>query len=790
MLSPMSFSATDAVDENDVILKVRSYFTSDEWLEGTSGHGALSKITELEFEIERLLDEEAGRDGPTFRASDEYREGKEKLKTLRQHHESIVIQAIVPATLPAAVVPVAAGADTVPAAIPAAVVPVAAGADTAPTDPLGNYGALLDCVGDEAIKDPRDFKILLGGLRGEAAKHDDPSPWKVAGLVLYNRHAAMAAGLLFQTFDEMWEATFDRRLDARTISHFTRLTDEKRFLGVCQTQLFPNILVETTKIKLQGKEYDISNRCNFSEVELRDYFMLAFGDNLVRIGSNKGTATWWMRKWKWDESGSIVEHMVMNAIQNLFLDLLNVHRKNRDIIFHAGAADKVIEPFDKNVTTTAWNLSRYGNQQNKNVTALILSQLAAYAMEVDPFDEERHLFAFPNTVFNLKTRTFAPHFKFDFLLTNNGREWRKPTTAQQNTIAHLFADIIPDENERKGLLSVLRNGLSGFREELFIILTGGGRNGKGLIIELYQWMCGGYSKPGHDELLTKPIKSGPNTELRSLHKKRSVVWTEPEEGAVEAIRLANVKKLTGDESHDARGLYSSDSDTRIMATSMLQCNELPHILGDKGTSVRERLVVIDFPMTFTDDPQLLKEQPQTHRRKDKSLKLPAFKEEHYCALFDYLVNSYPIEGDETGLGIYITEQSKQRAGKYLDAHDFFPSWLSEHYDVLAPDPEHDEPVAFLSIKELYADFRASPQFQDMCKKEKRLMAESKFRAAITKSNAFKGFYREAKKVRIDGKCNSKDGLINVRKKRDEDDGEADAGPSAGVESGRKRGREE
>jgi hypothetical protein len=35
-----------------------------------------------------------------------------------------------------------------------------------------------------------------------------------------------------------------------------------------------------------------------------------------------------------------------------------------------------------------------------------------------------------------------------------------------------------------------------------------------------------------------------------------------------------------------------------------------------------------------------------------------------------------------------------------------------------------------------------------------------------------------------------DGLINVRKKRDEDDGEADAGPSAGVESGRKRGREE
>ena len=195
-------------------------------------------------------------------------------------------------------------------------------------------------------------------------------------------------------------------------------------------------------------------------------------------------------------------------------------------------------------------------------------------------------------------------------------------------------------------------------------------------------------------------------------------------------------------------------------------------------------------MTFTDDTQLLQEQPQTHRRKDKSLKLPAFKEEHFCALFEYLVHQYPVERDETGLGIYITEQSKQRAGKYLDANDFFPSWLSEHYDVLAPDPESDEPVTFLSIKELYTVFRGSPQFQDMSKKEKVLMAEGKFRAAIAKSNAFKGLYREAKKVRVNGKQTTKDGLINVQKKRDEDDGEANAGPSVGIESGHKRGRDE
>ena len=33
---------------------------------------------------------------------------------------------------------------------------------------------------------------------------------------------------------------------------------------------------------------------------------------------------------------------------------------------------------------------------------------------------------------------------------------------------------------------------------------------------------------------------------------------------------------------------------------------------------------------------------------------------------------------EDGVGIYITEKAKQRAGKYLDANDLMPTWVSEH----------------------------------------------------------------------------------------------------------------
>ena len=838
-----SSSTSSTADPESAIAAVQAYFASDDWLEGSTGSSALCLVDDAEFEIERLLEDEAGQEGSAFRDSTEYANGKAKLEDLKRYHQAIANQA---PTFAAQAPPTSAHPAT---------------SDGVADNPLGPHCVLLDCISDnalansynfkvilgclqgeagqhedeapwkaaglvlynrhvaaspgvqiqtfedmwhevsfdrrldaraitqfarqsneesflvacrascisdDALANTRNFKVILGGLRGEAGKHEDEAPWKAAGLVLYNRHVAASPGVHFQTFEDMWQASFDRRLDARAITHFARQSNEESFLGVCRRESLPG---------------DLSKRTDFSESELRDYVLLAFGDNLVRIRGVEGTAVWWMRKWNWDVKGRTLEFMTIRAVQNLYIGLLTERRKRRD---EKDLPESVVnlEQMDEIITATAKALAKYGNQRNKNIVSLILAQLDAYSLDVDPFDEERHLFAFTNVMFDLRKREFTPHFKFDFMLTNSGREWRKPSAAQRDKVAALFESIIPDTDERKGLVSVLRNGLSGFREELFIILTGGGRNGKGLIIELFQWLCGRYSKAAHLELLTKSIKSGPNTELRSLHKTRSAVWTEPEEGAMEALRLANIKALSGDENHDARGLYNSDDLTRIFATLLLQCNELPHILGDKGVSVRERLVVINFPMTFTDNQQLLTTHPATNRLIDKTLKLPAFKDDHYCALFDYLVTSFPIYGDETGVAVHATEESKRRAGKYLDTHDFFPSWVSEHYDMLAPDPNSDEPVAFASIKELYADFRASPQFQDMTKRERRLMAEGKFRDAIAKSNSFKALYREAQNVAIDGKKTSKDGVINVRKKRDDDE----AGPSDTV--GSKRGRDD
>ena len=210
-------------------------------------------------------------------------------------------------------------------------------------------------------------------------------------------------------------------------------------------------------------------------------------------------------------------------------------------------------------------------------------------------------------------------------------------------VASWFESIFPDPELRRGYISVLKSGLSGKRFEYFFVATGDGCNGKGLLNEHFIYLLGldGYAAIGHLDLLTKPIKSGANSEARSLHKKRFVRYSEPNPGEqMEAVRLtSNVNELTGNEQLKARTLHEKDDDTRLHATSLLECNDPPNCVGDKGNSSQRRWRFIPFVTKFTDDAAELRSDPIKYRPKDESLKDESAKQQHYCAFFKYLVSA-------------------------------------------------------------------------------------------------------------------------------------------------------
>ena len=151
-----------------------------------------------------------------------------------------------------------------------------------------------------------------------------------------------------------------------------------------------------------------------------------------------------------------------------------------------------------------------------------------------------------------------------------------------------------------------------------------------------------------------------------------------------------------------------------------------------------------------------------YKPKDESLKSRTFKEEHYCAIFKYLVDTDRTDAED-GVGIYVTEKAKQRAGKYLDNNDLMPTWVSEHYD----DADESE-SAFSSIKDIYCKFKMSEHYQNLNKRERTLMNEKNFRSSISKSAKYKLKYREKGKVRFaDGKYNTKDGLVDLKEKSED-----------------------
>ena len=103
-------------------------------------------------------------------------------------------------------------------------------------------------------------------------------------------------------------------------------------------------------------------------------------------------------------------------------------------------------------------------------------------------------------------------------------------------------------------------GLSGQQFQYFFVFTGGGGNGKDFLNDQFIYLLdeNGYAA------IVLPTKSGPNPELRSLHKKRFVRFAEPNPGQkTEAIRLKNVDELTGCESVVARDCHSNDTDTHL-----------------------------------------------------------------------------------------------------------------------------------------------------------------------------------------------------------------------------------
>ena len=596
-------------------------------------------------------------------------------------------------------------------------------------------------IKDAHLHDATDRARLLAACHGQGAAADGkPFTWKCAARKLWLR-----GGLEEDGFEQAWaEAKEAPHHDGSTLRHYSRRSDEEGHIKICKHAL------------------GLVGRTSFKETELRDYFLLAVGDDVFCLEKRSSFLVWNDGRWIEDAGAAVLAHTLMDLAQSLFQSNKSVFDTKLSKLVAKGQGDgDEAEKLREEVIAISRTANAYGNQRNQNVLALIKNLLRAHARRDDPFDSQPFVFAFTNRAYDLTRERgddgwFAPD-KYDYLLMSCQKPWREPTTAEMTKVASWFESIFPDPDLRRAYISILKSGCSGKRFEYFFVATGDGCNGKGLLNEHFIYLLGldGYAAIGHLDLLTKPIKSGANSEARSLHKKRFVRYSEPNPGEkMEAVRLSNVNELTGNEQLKARTLHEKDDDTRLHATSLLECNEPPHCVGDKGNSSQRRWRFIPFVTKFTDDAAELRSDPAKFRPKDETLKDDDAKKQHYCAFFKYLITAENVWAPSHCLDDSMPEVTKRLAKEYLAKNDELSTWFLEEFE---EDTEVDAAgfiVNFVSLKDVKELYVSQPIFTSMRKEDQRKFSTKKLKEDFEKNILLRKFFKPAMKVKLASRARS------------------------------------
>jgi phage/plasmid-associated DNA primase len=372
--------------------------------------------------------------------------------------------------------------------------------------------------------------------------------------------------------------------------------------------------------------------------------------------------------------------IVMNELRQFVMVSINGIVKQTDL-----------ENYEEIITRLRAVLNSQINKVNGQKN--ILDQYRIYMPKVDIELDilQPYYFCFKNCAFDLRTNRRVNVQREDYITQHTGYNYEEPTEEQMQTIEQLVESIFPNPEKRRFYMSVLRTGMIALAFEYMIFATGTGGNGKGLLNGLFADMLGSaYFYKADKKLLTEPMKQGANPEVANIHKKRTVLFSEPEKNS--KIQVGTMKELTGGGELNARQLYSGDCRVKLMNTSILEYNisTKPTLNGEIDDAIIRRLRVCEFDQKF-----VLPEDgvvPEGYRVANPLYKMPDFTSTHRCAFFKYLMTY-------TDNDLYTPPIIKRETMEYFNTSDDFLGWFETNYELT--DDEED----FVPLKDMMEGYK-------------------------------------------------------------------------------------
>lgn len=372
----------------------------------------------------------------------------------------------------------------------------------------------------------------------------------------------------------------------------------------------------------------------------------------------------------------------------------------------------------------------------KTRAGIVAEVKAKIQVSVDPFDMNPSLVGFKNGVYDLDAATFRAGVSSDFVSKTVGYDYvaeRDPVRLAR--VSDFIAKIMPRADEREFLMRALASGIYGKTVQNMFILTGEGGNGKDtLVSKFYRDTIGtDLYEYSSNTILTEKRKGDLCQGISNMGKKRAVVWSEPPKQST--LQGAIIKEITGVDQVNARGLYSTNTVTKIMATCFLLCNDIPKVDSVDGGLAR-RLCVILFRSLFKSREEMAKmTNLENVYEMDAYYDTAEFRRDHRMELFHLLTDAFATFKADGYLIKRIPKSVRDASAAYLQGSDEFMGWFLSVY-------EKGAETDYIKLADVWKHYKGSDFHCNLNKAEKRLMNKAKLISDVAKNPTLRGYFKD------------------------------------------------
>lgn len=500
----------------------------------------------------------------------------------------------------------------------------------------------------------------------------------------------------------------------------------------------------TEKHKLDEK-YD-DNKLNIKKIlkllergnesDLANIFVNEFGDKFIY----RKEVLYFYNGVYWEKNET--KHLLRKYISNQFVKKLEkfnqyyVKQKSNLIIENEENNQNQILSLTENITKINILINKCGSTTFKqNLQKEIIDLITDNTIK---FEINTHLFAFNNKVYDLdKDEFIEPHPK-QYITLTTGYDYKEATNEKKQELMRIISTILPKEDVRKFYFCCLASALYGEPLQKWIVCYGCGRNGKGMLNDLFLTMMGKYGTQLNSNVLTKPIDDGVNQQVANLNHIRFVITREP---AGTAINNATIRQLTGGGTISVAGKYDKDTSKILRLSLFMEANDMIEYKSKIEEADIARLVGVPFNSRFTDDETRINEEEHIYAM-NLDYATDKFREEMKYALFSLMIEVNKIyKSYNKKLKSIEPVEVKEMSKKYLTSCDKILSWCNDRFIKLSNDTikkrVQNKEVCWIKLKDVYTIFKNSELYSLLSKKDKRTIGTKKALIDyISKSHAY------------------------------------------------------